>query len=56
MTIYEPNSAVRPTGEEPGEFLDEPLLARDETDDGSAPGRRRTGAPPARRDEAPPVG
>jgi hypothetical protein len=56
MTIYEPNPAVRPTGEEPGEFLDELLLARDETDDGSEPGRRRTGVPPARRDEPPSVG
>ena len=56
MTIYEPNPVVRPTGEEAGEFLDEPLLARDETDDGRPPGRRRTGVPPAPRDEPPPLG
>jgi hypothetical protein len=56
MTIYEPNPVVRPTGEEAGEFLDEALLARDDTDDGANPGRKRTGTLPARRDEPPPLG
>ena len=56
MTIYEPNSVVRPTGEEAGEFLDEPMLARDETNDRTEPGRRRTGVPPAPRDDHPPLG
>lgn len=54
MTMYEPNPDVQPTGEEAGEFLDEPVDERDE--DEVEPGRRRTGVPPAPRDEPPSLG
>jgi len=56
MTIYEPNPDVHPTGEEAGEFLDEPDDRHDDADDEPEPGRRRTGAPPAPSEEHPTSG
>jgi hypothetical protein len=62
MTIYEPNPDVRPTGEEAGEFLDDGPVVRGEEDadededEEIEPGRRRTGVPPTRREEPPPLG
>jgi hypothetical protein len=49
MTISEPNPDVRPTGEEPGEFVDEPdeRQERRERDDDVDPTARPSGSPPA---------
>lgn len=45
MTFYESNPEVRPTGEEPGEFVDDGPLVADPAA-GTDPTRRPTGAPP----------
>jgi hypothetical protein len=45
MTFYESNPEVRPTGEEPGEYVDDGPLVRDEAA-GTDPTRRPTGSPP----------
>jgi len=52
MTMYEPNPAVRPTGEEAGEFVEDPTLTRAEDDEGRVPdaSRRPTGALPVQAD------
>ncbi len=57
MTFYEPNPDVRETGEEPGEFVDDGPLskeeARDEDDERDRdPTRRRSGSPPLPPDGA----
>ena len=45
MTFYESNPEVRPTGEEPGEYVDDGPLVHDEAA-GNDPTRRPTGSPP----------
>ena len=45
MTIFEPNPDVRPTGEEPAEFLED--SDEDESEEDVDPSARPTGSPPA---------
>ena len=45
MTFYESNPEVQPTGEEPGEFVDDGPLDADPAA-GTDPTRRPTGSPP----------
>jgi len=52
MTFYEPNPEVRPTGEEPGEFVDDGPLNADAAA-GTDPTRRPTGTPPLAPDVQP---
>jgi hypothetical protein len=48
MTFYESNPEVRPTGEEPGEYVEDLPGAHEDEDDDEAPDPRRrpTGSPP----------
>jgi hypothetical protein len=45
VTFYESNPEVKPTGEEPGEFVDDGPLDADPAA-GTDPTRRPTGSPP----------
>jgi hypothetical protein len=55
VTFFESNRRVRPTGEEPGEFIDDgPLDEPDRDDDASDdPTRRPTGSLPSRPEHPP---
>ena len=50
MTSYEPNSAIRPTGMEPGEFIDAPADLDDDEEERGDPSARPTGSPPVEPD------
>jgi hypothetical protein len=46
VTFYEPNSDVRPIGEEAGEFIELPPREPDDENDEGDPSARPTGSPP----------
>jgi hypothetical protein len=46
MTIYEPNDEVRPTGQEPAEFIEPQRADGDESEEDADPSARPSGSPP----------